>query len=133
MERERAEQERRLAEGGALGGDGDDAERKVPPTAAALHELLYDTTEERHVTEFGIEALGDGLDDYRRARALLSERLAADLAEGLDKTERADCARFASEEEAVALDKYRGGVVLRELLKLYTREVRRHFAKPLVT
>ena len=71
MERERAEQERRLAEGGPLGGDGGaDAEREAPPTAAALHELLYDTTEERHVTEFGIEALGDGLDDYRRARAL---------------------------------------------------------------
>ena len=134
MERERAEQERRLAEGGALGGDGgDDAERKVPPTAAALHELLYDTTEERHVTEFGIEALGDGLEDYRRARALLSERLAAELAEGLDKSARADRAQFASEEEAVALDKYRGGVVLRELLKLYTREVRRHFAQPLAT
>merc|ERR1719326_1588830 len=70
MERERAEQEARLAAGGALGGEAD-AERKVPPTAAALHELLYDTTEERHVTKFGIEALGDGLDDYRCARALL--------------------------------------------------------------
>ena len=138
MECEHAKQDARTGADGQqedapTGADNRYDERKTPPTVAAVHELLYDTVEERHVTDFGVERLGRGLEDYRATRELFTERLVAELAEGLEKTKRADSGAFASEEEAVALDKYRGGAVLRELLTLYRREIRPHFAAQLTT
>ena len=130
MERERAEQEARLAAGGALGGEAD-AERKVPPTAAALHELLYDTTEERHVTEFGIEA------SRRRPRGLPAPPRAAERSGSPPSSPRGSTSRRAP--TARSSRRRRGGRARQvprrrrrcASLKLYTREVRRHFAQPL--
>ena len=67
-----------------------------------LFETIFDTIEERHLTELGVEAMGEGGEgsEYQAVRELFRERFPAQLRELLKKTRRADGGSFESEEEA---------------------------------
>ena len=67
-----------------------------------LFETIFDTVEERHLTELGVEAMGEGGEggEYQAVRELFRERFPAQLRELLEKTRRADGGSFESEEEA---------------------------------
>jgi hypothetical protein len=77
-------------------------ERKPPPDAVMLFETIFDTIEERHLTELGVEAMGEGGEgsEYQAVRELFRERFPAQLRELLKKTRRAGGGFFESEEEA---------------------------------
>merc|ERR1719235_2303204 len=61
-------------------------EKKRPPLAKDLFEMVYDDIEERHVTEYGISA---DMDPYVSTLALFKERLAADFEDAVKFTDLA--------------------------------------------
>lgn len=133
MEQERLDQVARMKTNGGQLPAGED--RKAPTDSKALFEMLYDTVEERHLTEMGVEAMGvDGVGtEYQEVRELFRVRFAEDLRELHSKTKRADTKSFANEVEANALVKYQGGAELREMVRLSETKICLNFSKPLTT
>jgi len=124
-------------DGNAAGEEEEDdksSEKKRPPSAKDLFEMLYDDVEDRHATEFGIEAKEE---PYKSTLALFKERVAEDLRDAVRYTR---LARETKEKAAVDIDKddlkfaaeFLDGTKLADLLELCTKKIRRRFGRAFV-
>mmetsp|Transcript_92953 Transcript_92953/g.199349 ORF Transcript_92953/g.199349 Transcript_92953/m.199349 type:complete len:938 (-) Transcript_92953:380-3193(-) len=115
----------------------EEEEKKKPPTAKELFEMVFDDIEERHVTEYGIQATGE---PYRSVLVLFKERLAADFQRAVKYTtlarELADLGDERSDlgaEDAKCITEFRDGSKLSDLLDLYNKKIRKHFGKKILS
>lgn len=112
--------------------EGSEAEgKKRPPPLSDLFEMLYDNVEDRHVTEFGIQA---NEEPYRSTFVLFQERIAEELREAVRYTKLAResledesvCAELDAEELKFAAQ-FLDGTKLTELIDLCENKIQKHF------
>mmetsp|Transcript_13342 Transcript_13342/g.21194 ORF Transcript_13342/g.21194 Transcript_13342/m.21194 type:complete len:874 (+) Transcript_13342:370-2991(+) len=110
--------------------DCDKLDKKQPPAAKDLFEMIYDDIEERHVTEYGIPA---DQEPYMSTLALFRERLTADFVDAVRLT---DLARQAADggpaegldgDDLKRMSEFMDGTKLQELLELYQKKIRGAF------
>jgi ABC-type multidrug transport system fused ATPase/permease subunit len=107
-------------------------EKKRPPSAKDLFEMLYDDVEDRHSTEFGINAKEE---PYKGTLVLFKDRISADLKDAVHYTKLAR--ETLEENKKVDLDaedlkfcaQFLDGTKLTELIELCERKIRKRFGK----
>mmetsp|Transcript_52402 Transcript_52402/g.170076 ORF Transcript_52402/g.170076 Transcript_52402/m.170076 type:complete len:339 (-) Transcript_52402:232-1248(-) len=116
--------------------EGDSAEKKEeekkvkrPPSAKDLYDMLFDSVEERHVVEYGVDATSE---PYLGVRQLFEERVPADLEEAVKFTVMSRSSlqevHELSREELKRIAEFCDGTKLSDLLKLY-KNITKHFGK----
>jgi len=109
------------------------AATKRPPATKDLYEMLFDDVEERHVTDYGIDAKSE---PYLSVCQLFTERVAADLEDAvkftnLSRNSFGGADDNMSSEDLKRVAEFRDGAKLEELLELYLEKICKHFGKNL--
>jgi len=107
---------------------------KRPPSAKDLFEMLFDDVEDRHATEFDIQA-----DDepYKSTLVLFKERIAEDLRDAVRYTKLARQTLEDSKVDLCAEDmkfcaQFLDGTKLTELIELCDKKIRKRFGKAFI-
>jgi ABC-type multidrug transport system fused ATPase/permease subunit len=128
------EEKKDEAEAGEEEKDGEKSKKKRPPSAADLFEMVYDDVEERHVTEYGIDAASE---PYVGTLALFKERLAADFREHVLFTnlaqreargeDIAEAEPGLENDDLKRIPEFHDGTKLFDLLLLFNKKIKKAF------
>eukprot|EP00935_MAST-01C_sp_MAST-1C-sp1_P000112 g112.t1 len=111
-------------------GEGKTDEKKTPPSASSLFQMLFDSADEKHITAFGIDESDPW---YVRTKALFKERVRSELQEGLANTKKArGLIAYEKDDDVKAIADFSDGRKLNEILELTKDKIIKHFGKEFV-